>query len=127
MRTLLILLVSVLLYNCGETIKPASTKETVVTIADNLKSTTIEGEEILLGVISLPQLKLFSSWYATEYGFYKINTNVVSKLKPLLKDVTITLLMGTWCEDSEREVSPMMKILETAGYPIESIEIIAVS
>ncbi len=45
----------------------------------------------------------------------------------MLKDITITLLMGTWCEDSQREVSPMMKILEAAGYPIESIEIIAVS
>ena len=61
MRTLLILFVSVLLYNCGEAKKPASKKETVVTITDDLKSTTIEGEEILLGVINLAQLKLFSS------------------------------------------------------------------
>ena len=127
MRTLLILLVSVLLYNCGEAKKPASKKETFVTITDDLKSTTIEGEEILLGVINLAQLKLFSSWYATEYNFYKVNPVAISELKPLLKGITITLLMGTWCEDSQREVSPMMKILETAGYPIESIEIIAVS
>ena len=35
--------------------------------------------------------------------------------------------MGTWCEDSQREVSGMLKILEAAGYPINSIEIIAVS
>ena len=127
MRTLIILLVSAILCNCRETKKPASKKETVVTIADNIKSTTIEGEEILLGVINLPQLKLFSSWYATEYDFYKVNTEAASGLKPLLEDITITLLMGTWCEDSRREVSPMMKILEAAGYPIESIEIIAVS
>ena len=76
---------------------------------------------------NLAQLKLFSSWYATEYNFYKVNPVAISELKPLLKGITITLLMGTWCEDSQREVSPMMKILETAGYPIESIEIIAVS
>ncbi len=127
MRTLIIFLASILLYNCGETKKPTSKKESIVTIADNLKSTTIEGEEILLGVISLPQLKLFSPWYAAEYDFYKVNTLAVSEIKPLLQDITITLLMGTWCEDSQREVSPMMKILEAAGYPIESIEIIAVS
>ena len=54
MRTLLILLVSVILCNCGETKKPVPKKETVVTIADNLKSTTIEGEEIILGVIRNP-------------------------------------------------------------------------
>ena len=35
--------------------------------------------------------------------------------------------MGTWCEDSQREVGGMLKILEAAGYPINSIEIIAVS
>jgi thiol-disulfide isomerase/thioredoxin len=127
MRTTLILLVSILLSNCGETKKSTTKKEVEITIPDSLKSSTLEGEEILVGTISLEQLNLFSPWYATEYDFYKVNSEAAEELKPLVKDISITLLMGTWCEDSQREVSPMIKILEAAGYPVSSIEIIAVS
>ena len=28
----------------------------------------------------------------------------------------MSLIMGTWCEDSQREVPGMMKILAAAGY-----------
>ena len=34
MRTLIIFLASILLYNCGETKKPTSKKESIVTITD---------------------------------------------------------------------------------------------
>ena len=34
--------------------------------------------------------------------------------------------MGTWCEDSQREVPGMMKILAAAGYSTKQMEIIAV-
>ena len=73
--------------------------------------------------INLAQLDLFSPWYAKEYQFYKINASKTEEIKPLLKDISFVLLMGTWCEDSQREVSGMLKILEAAGYPINSIEI----
>ena len=125
MKNLLILFVSVLFISCGDS--PSQKKETVVTIPDSLKSTTIEGEGILMGKITLAQLDLFSPWYAKEYEFYKINTSKTEEIKPLLKEISFVLLMGTWCEDSQREVGGMLKILEAAGYPINSIEIIAVS
>ena len=35
--------------------------------------------------------------------------------------------MGTWCEDSQREVAPMLKILKESGFTIEDMELIAVS
>lgn len=127
MKSVLILLCSILLINCGETKKTVTKKENVVTIPDSLKSTTSEDEEILLGAIDLAQLKIFSSWYSKEYDFYKVNAEAAAELKTLLNEVSITLLMGTWCEDSQREVSPMIKILEAADYPVESIKIIAVS
>ena len=34
--------------------------------------------------------------------------------------------MGTWCEDSQREVPAMMKILDQAGYKTGEMEIIAI-
>lgn len=125
MKNLLILFVSVLFISCGDS--PSKKKETLVSIPDSLKRTTIDGEEILIGKIDLAQLDLFSPWYAKEYEFYKINASKAEEIKSLLKDVSFVLLMGTWCEDSQREVSGMLKILEAADYPINSIEIIAVS
>tara|TARA_B100000768_G_C11216551_1_gene348493 strand:- start:179 stop:736 length:558 start_codon:yes stop_codon:yes gene_type:complete len=125
MKNLLILLVTVLFVKCGD--YSPQKKRPLITISESLESTTIEGEEILVGKIDLAQLDLFSPWYAKEYEFYKIDASKIEKIKPLLKDVSFVLLMGTWCEDSQREVGGMFKILEAAGYPINLIEIIAVS
>ena len=126
MKNVLILLICSFLINCGE-VKKIEKKVPEITIPDSLKGKTLEGENILVGKISLAQLKHFSSWYNKEYDFYKVDPALTEEIKPLLKDVSITLIMGTWCEDSEREVGGMIKILETAGYPIDSINLIAVS
>ena len=56
----------------------------------------------------------------------KVNVGLLEQIKPLLKGKEVTLLMGTWCEDSQREVPGMMKILAEAGYAIAQMEIIAV-
>lgn len=58
MKNLLILFVSVLFISCGDS--PSQKKETVVTISDSLKSTTIEGEEILIGKINSTTGSIFA-------------------------------------------------------------------
>ena len=37
------------------------------------------------------------------------------------------LFMGTWCEDSQREVPAMIKILDQAGYSTANMEIVAIA
>ena len=66
------------------------------------------------------------SWFTPEYDFYRLNDERLTKIKPLLKNKRVVLLMGTWCEDSQREVPGMMKILNQAGYNTAKMEIIAV-
>ena len=127
MKIILTFLTLALFISCDEVKKAPTQKPTKVTIPNSLKSSTLDGEEILLGKITLAQLKLFSPWYQKEYDFYKVNTSQVEELKSLLKDVQITLLLGTWCEDSQREVAPMLKILKESGFTIEDMEFIAVS
>ncbi|MDC1080880.1 thioredoxin family protein [Flavobacteriaceae bacterium] len=127
MKIILTFLTFALFISCNEVKKAPTQKLTEVSIPNSLKSSTLEGEEILLGKITLAQLKLFSPWYQKEYDFYKVNTSQVEELKSLLKDVQITLLLGTWCEDSQREVAPMLKILKESGFTIEDLELIAVS
>lgn len=127
MKIILTFLTLALFISCDEVKKAPKPKTTEVTIPNSLKSSTLEGEEILLGKITLAQLKLFSHWYQKEYDFYKVNAAEVEELKSLLKDFQITLLLGTWCEDSQREVAPMLKILKESGFSVEDVELIAVS
>ena len=66
------------------------------------------------------------AWFNKEYDFYRINEERLEKIKPLLKDKRVVLIMGTWCEDSQREVPGMMKILNQAGFNTAEMEIIAI-
>ena len=86
-----------------------------------------DGNEILVGLISYAQMTQYTqSWFTPEYDFYRLNDERLTKIKPLLKNKRVVLLMGTWCEDSQREVPGMMKILNQAGYNTAKMEIIAV-
>ena len=100
----------------------------IIQIPDSLLGKDWEGNEILVGKVSLAQLSTFTSsdWYKNENDLYKVNQSVLAEIKPLLKDKKVSLIMGTWCEDSQREVPGMIKILTEAGYPTASMEIIAV-
>lgn len=87
-----------------------------------------EGTVMLVGTASLDSLETapFASWYEANRNEYQPNPETTDKLRPLLKGVHITLLMGTWCKDSRREVPRFVKILEEAGYPAGSVEVISV-
>lgn len=93
------------------------------------KVKTEKPEEILLGVQRKDQLLKapYSDWYAKEHEEYAMDKNAVAELmESSLNDHQITLVMGTWCEDSHREVPRLMKILETLKFPDENLTIIAV-
>lgn len=87
-----------------------------------------DGTVMLVGTASLDSLQNepFDSWYEANRNEYRPNPETIDKIKPLLKDVHITLLLGTWCKDSRREVPRFVKILEEAGYSPGTVEVIAV-
>ncbi len=73
------------------------------------------------------QMDAFKDWFNTGYKDYKVDLETVAKLNPLLKDVTITVFMGTWCEDSQRETPHFYKILDEAGFDESKLTLITVS
>ncbi len=73
------------------------------------------------------QMEAFKSWFNPGYTDYKVDSETLKQLKPLLKDVTITLFMGTWCEDSQRETPHFYKILDDAGFVESKLTLITVS
>ncbi|MDC0643193.1 thioredoxin [Flavobacteriaceae bacterium] len=107
--------------------KSFPTENEIIQIPDSLLGKDWEGNEILVGKVSLAQLSTYTSdWFSNEYNLYKTNQSLLTKIKPLLNNKKVTLIMGTWCEDSQREVPGMIKILTEAGYPTSSMDIIAV-
>ena len=94
-----------------------------IQIPDSLKGKDLEGNEILLGEINIDQLKEFTKHWSSNYN---PNSYILEKIKPLIKKRGIVLIMGTWCEDSEREIPGLIKILESINYDTKKMRIIAV-
>ena len=130
MRQLILFLALSMVVSCNQQTKKKSdepqTQEKVI-IPDALLGKDFDGNEILVGQISSAQMTQYNAaWFDKEYDLYKVNAERLAQIKPFLKDKRVVLLMGTWCEDSQREVPGMMKILNAAGYNTAEMEIIAV-
>ena len=84
---------------------------------------------ILVGTASMDSLNNapFDAWFKPGIATAKPNQDNIAALKPLLKDVEILTFLGTWCEDSKREVPKFVKILESAGYPVEEVRVVAMT
>ena len=86
--------------------------------------------KMLLGTQTKNQLlkEPYSEWYVKEHDEYAIDQNAVAELKKeKLNSYAMTVVLGTWCDDSHREVPRLMKILEELKYPEQKLTIIAVN
>ncbi|RUA13321.1 MAG: thiol reductase thioredoxin [Flavobacteriia bacterium] len=85
------------------------------------------GQKLLVGKINLDGLQSepYNNWFHKGHNDYTVDETMVSLFKKKLAKHDIKLFLGTWCGDSKREVPRMIKILETAQYPMDQLEIIA--
>lgn len=83
----------------------------------------------LLGYFTADRLKSapHSEWYLEGYDTYNPDKNVVSKLTQIGTDnISIKIVLGTWCSDSRRELPRFMKIIDIWKFPPEEITFIGV-
>ncbi len=64
--------------------------------------------------------------FKNNYNTYKPSKATIKKLKRKLNNVEITIVLGTWCSDSKREVPRFFKVLDDVGYSNSRVKIIAV-
>jgi hypothetical protein len=69
----------------------------------------------------------FASWFNPAYEDYKPDSSAVEILKEKMNDVELTVVMGSWCDDSRIYVPHLYKILVEINYPTEEINLIAVN
>ena len=56
-----------------------------------------------------------NNWFLENYNAHPLNKALVSQIHSLFDDIEVTIYMGTWCEDSQREVPAFFKIIDALG------------
>jgi thiol-disulfide isomerase/thioredoxin len=83
----------------------------------------------LLGYINPSQFSKppHSEWFLKGFDEYQPLGEVIGKLALLNKDdLSIRIVLGTWCPDSRREVPHFMKIIDLLQFPEEKIIFVGV-
>ncbi|MGX7667092.1 thioredoxin family protein [Flavobacterium pedocola] len=90
--------------------------------------TTVQSNEMLIGkqhkaaLLNVP----YSIWFIPNHDNYKPGASTVAELKKHLDGVSITVFMGTWCEDSQHRIPEFYKILEEIGFDNNKVTLITV-
>ena len=89
--------------------------------------TTVQTNEMLVGKQSKAELLKppYTLWYNPNNENYKPNAATIAELKKHIEGVSVTLFMGTWCEDSQQQVPAFYKILEELKFESSAVTLIA--
>lgn len=101
------------------------------TLAQDLNKQVIDEKSekpILIGYSNKEAFRdsSFGWWFNSTYENYSLNKDTLDLIKPYIKNYDITIVMGTWCSDSRREVPRFFKILDTLGYDYNRLKTINV-
>lgn len=103
--------------SCKAQTKPIMTSETTVVTTNEM----LVGKQPKEELSKLP----YSLWYKPNHENYKPNAATISELKKHTEGVSVTLFMGTWCEDSQQQIPAFYKILEELQFDNEAVTLIA--
>jgi hypothetical protein len=121
---------TILLTGCMTNKPVAESKPVGGQTTDNPASINyMEPSTWLLGFINPVQFSQppHSEWYLKGFDTYQPVQEVTGKLAQTdNENLTIKIVMGTWCPDSRREVPRFMKILDLCGFPADKVTIIGV-
>jgi len=61
------------------------------------------------------------TWLQNGMDGYRPDAQAISFLKGRLKEYTLVVFLGTWCDDSHYLIPKLEKVLQQAGYPLNSV------
>ncbi|WP_210486389.1 thioredoxin family protein [Rufibacter aurantiacus] len=84
-------------------------------------------ENILIGAVDRAAFENapYSTWFHPAYQRYTPNQKIMEELVPLLENITVKAYMGSWCEDSQRDVPRFYKLLDQAHFPHSRLHLIS--
>jgi len=83
----------------------------------------------ILGYFNVGRLKQepHSAWFVKGMDEYSFNPQVIDTLKGISKQgLAISIVLGTWCPDSRREVPRFMRVLKEINFPADKVRLIGV-
>ncbi len=85
-------------------------------------------KEILIGKCDRQGLSLepFNAWFTEGYQSYKPDENAIRELKKRKKDLTIVVVLGTWCGDSKENIPAFYKVLDELKFSENDLQLIAI-
>lgn len=103
--------------------------EEITEVAASEEATEEADAPVLLGVQqrSVLEASPYDTWFKESYKEHTLDTATIASMKDALAATDITLFMGTWCEDSQRETPAFYKILDLAGIEASTVKLITVS
>jgi len=124
-----VILFTLLMSGC-RTLKPAAeSKSTGSGPAENPTVNFSEPGTWLLGYINagLFSRPPHSDWFVKGFDEYMPVQEVITQLNRIDKeDLSIKIVLGTWCPDSRREVPRFMKIIDLWQFPAGNITFVGV-
>ena len=96
----------------------------------NKEELLIPNMDTIIGYFNFNQLKKtpYNSWYEPEYGNYSLDSLTLNEFSDkLLKDITISIIIGTWCSDSQRELPRFVKILKYLDFNLKNTTSVGVN
>lgn len=96
----------------------------------NDSKATLDKDGNLVGVATKENFQVDpykEEWFDYGYNEYELDQEIISKLKPLLENVSIKAFMGTWCGDSQEQIPVFYKIMDASGFDFEKLEMICVN
>lgn len=89
---------------------------------------TVKNKKMLIGYCTREAFQdtAFKDWFDDQYNNYQPDYDVLDKLEGKLDDISITIVIGTWCSDSREQIPSFYKILDELNYSSENITLISV-
>jgi hypothetical protein len=92
------------------------------------KIDSVKNEKMLIGPCTREVFydTAFSNWFNESYNNYHYDEQILNQLKPILNNIKIKVVLGTWCGDSKDFVPAFLKILDQLDFSDENLELICV-
>lgn len=128
-----LVIVSILLIACKENTQSTETpvQNTETETVENTENDLIDdnGDPIIIGKQERATLESdpYKKWFDVSYKEHPLDTVTMNSIKEDLAQTDVTVFMGTWCEDSQREVPAFFKALDLVGIDASTINLITIS
>lgn len=70
--------------------------------------------------------QVFGAFYQQEYASYSPDAETIRLIDRQLSDFHLTVVMGSWCGDSQEQVPRFYKILDQLHFPEDQVTLICV-